>query len=117
MLLAVGLAVAAIAARAGVSSRREPEIVLSCGLLGLLAVFRRRIWKGAGFWAFFAMVAVVHVLLLWVLFDLCFPRAEPFSLWVTLVLAGEAYLVQRTANVFRAKGIALQKENRQRSPL
>ena len=111
LLLAAGVILSSVAIHLGVSTRREPEIVLSTALLGLLVGYHK-LRTLPRFWMFVAAFCAAHVFLFWLLFDVWFPEAKPIAFWVTLTVAIEAYSLQVLANRWRIKMIVDEKKRR-----
>jgi hypothetical protein len=102
-LVAVGVTIAWLSTRMGFAARREDEIIITVAFLGLMLLAYPRLWRLGSFWGLFFAWFVGHILLLWLVFDLWFPKVERMSFWVTLMAVQEVVLMQFLLNRCRAR--------------
>jgi hypothetical protein len=102
-LVAAGVVIAWSSTRMGFPARREDEIILTVGLLGLVLLAYPRLWPLWTFWVLVLVWLSGHILLLWIAFDLLFPRVERMSFWLTLMAVLEVALMQLLLNRRRAE--------------
>jgi hypothetical protein len=107
----VGLAAAAVviawlSTHMGFAARREEEIIITVGLLGVMLIAYPRLWPLWSFWVLVLAWFGGHILLLWIVFDLWFPRVECVSFWLTLMAVPEVVLMQFLLNRHRAGLVA-----------
>jgi hypothetical protein len=101
-LVAAGVAIAWSSTQMGFPARREDEIIVTVGLVGLVLLAYPRLWPWWNFWVLVLVWLGGHILLLWIAFDLWFPRVERVSFWLTLMAVPEVVLMQFLLNRCRA---------------
>jgi hypothetical protein len=102
-VLAVGIAAAKLSTHLGVPARREDEIILTVALTGAMFFSYPKLWSMGVFWVLLFTCLGVHILVLWVLFDLCFPKLVRMVILVAVV---EVFCVQYLLNRCRLRFIA-----------
>jgi hypothetical protein len=102
-LLALGIGVAKLSTHLGVPARREDEIILTVALMGVLLFSYPRLWSMAVFWVLLFAWFGAHVLVLWIVFDLWFPKLIRGSFWL---LIPEVYCMQYLLNLCRVQFLA-----------
>lgn len=105
-LVAIGVVIAWLSTRMGLAARREDEIIITIGLLGVMLLVYPRLWPLWSFWGLVLAWFGGHILLLWIVFDLWFPKVERMSFWVTLIAVPEVALMQFLLDRCRARLIA-----------
>jgi hypothetical protein len=102
-LVAVGVAIAWLSTRMGYAARREDEIIVTVAFLGIMLLAYPRLWPLWNFWVLVLAWLGGHILLLWLVFDLWFPKVERMSFWVTLMAVQDVVLMQFLLNRCRAR--------------
>jgi hypothetical protein len=87
----------------GFPVKRDDEIIVTVGLLGLVLFAYPRLWRLWDFWVLVLVWLGGHILLLWIAFDLWFPRVERVSFWLTLMAIPEVALMQFLLNRRRTR--------------
>jgi hypothetical protein len=111
-LVGAGVMVAWLGRQIGVAARREDQIIISVGILGVLLLSYPKLWALRRFWVLVVAWFAGHALLLWILFDLWFPQAERIGFWMTVIAAAEVICLQYLLNRCRIRLI----ENHRREP-
>jgi hypothetical protein len=102
-VLAVGIAAAKLSTHFGIQARREDEIIVTVLLTGAILFSYPKLWSMSVFWILLFTWLGVHILVLWVVFDLWFPKLIRGSFWL---LIPEVFCVQYFLNRCRLGFIA-----------
>jgi|SRR5581483_1984385 len=105
-LLILGIGIARVGEWLGLSNRREDEVTFTVVVLGVLLLAYPKLWRLRTFWITAAAWLVLHILLLWLIFDIWFPSMKYMSFWITLVVAMEVVSLQVLLNRWRLKVIS-----------